>query len=384
VITRLETAESVAIGHPDKLADQISDSILDAYLEYDEDSRVACETALSGNEVWVFGEVDSTLHLNDEDVRQIVSKVLRGAGYTTKESGIDATGFDLRVSLKQQSLDISQAVHRGEVLGAGDQGIIYGFATQESATQIPLPLHVAHRMTRMLQSVRLLGAPLLPDGKSQATFSVNEDGTRSLVALVVSAQHDASLGQREVEDLLMPQITHLLDQENIEHRAARFYVNPSGRFVVGGPTGDAGLTGRKIAVDTYGGLARHGGGAFSGKDATKVDRSAAYAARLAAKTILAAGLATKAEVSLAYAIGKEHPVAIGVDTFGTGVVDDSKIQSCLLNVLSFTPAKIIQRLELKTPRYAPTATFGHFTHDNYTWEKTNAVEVTWLKADALR
>ncbi len=367
--TRLATAESVAKGHPDKLADQISDAILDAYLSRDPEAHVACESALSGNEVWVFGEVSTPNAIHEDDLQAIVRGVLRRAGYTSEESGINPETCHVRFSLRQQSPDIAFAVDRINRLGAGDQGIIYGYATSEHASYLPAPLAYAHALVKMLEQTRLEGViPLLPDGKAQVTMAYNGDA-RAVTAIVVSAQHDASLKSDDLWYLLRDKIDLLFSHDSVDTTLALRYINPSGRFVVGGPAGDAGLTGRKIAVDTYGGLALHGGGAFSGKDPTKVDRSAAYAARHAAKHVVVSGLARRCEVSLAYAIGAPRPVAIDVDTFGTGVLPDAHLGEIVNTVFGFEPSQIIERLNLRQPIYLPTATYGHFSDPTYPWEQ---------------
>lgn len=373
--TKLYTAESVAIGHPDKLADQISDAILDAHLRVNPEAHVACETALSGNEVWVFGEVSDPSAVPDDEVRWIVQGVLDNAGYHTPQSGVDIKNLNVRVSLRRQSEDIAFAVDRLNHLGAGDQGIIYGYATAEHKSFLPAPLAYAHALVKMLREYRLndgLGR-LRPDGKSQVTIVSNGD-TSLVKTIVLSAQHHESVGHDELWFPLMKEIDRVFADDSIDASMARRYLNPSGRFVIGGPTGDAGLTGRKIAVDTYGGLARHGGGAFSGKDPTKVDRSAAYAARQAAKHLVVAGLASRCEVSLAYAIGVARPVAISVDTFGTGVLPDNHLTEIVNTIFNFEPSEIIQRLGLFAPIYQQTATFGHFSDPTYPWERLDLLD----------
>lgn len=364
----LRTAESVAAGHPDKLADQISDSVLDAYLAGDPRSRVAVETALSGNEVWVFGEVTSDAIVN---IELIVRDLLRSVGYERVEDGIDPEGCDIRVSIKHQSADIARGIG-GERLGAGDQGIIYGYATDEHPSYLPLPLVYAHKIVKMLPALRNDGIPLLPDGKAQVTFA-DLGSEQMLAAVVLSAQHHEVFAVEDLRWVMEKVLEDMFVSDGIDFSRAVKYINPAGRFVIGGPTGDAGLTGRKLAVDTYGGIARHGGGAFSGKDPTKMDRSAAYAARHAAKNIVAAGLANKCEVSLSYAIGSPDPVAITVDTFDTGAVPDQRLALAISKVFDFSPDGIIQELRLRRPIYAPTAVYGHFSSDAYPWERIDAV-----------
>jgi len=364
----LRTAESVACGHPDKLADQIADAVLDAYLRGDPRSRVACEVALSGNEVWVFGEVTSDAIVN---IELIARAVIYEAGYRSVEQGIDPHACEIRVSIKQQSLDISTGITK-ERLGAGDQGIMYGYATNEHHSLLPAPVYYAHAICRMLPHIKEDGLALRPDGKAQVTFAYSGN-QRVLSAVVVSAQHDPELPLEYLRFNIMRSLEDLFVRDGVDFSNANKYINPAGRFVVGGPTADAGLTGRKIAVDTYGGLAKHGGGALSGKDGTKVDRSAAYAARHAAKNIVAAGIAAECEVSLSYAIGEPDPVAITVETYGTGVAPDAHIARLLARTLDFSPTGMIERLELRTPIFAKTAVYGHFSSDIHPWERLDAV-----------
>jgi S-adenosylmethionine synthetase len=365
---RLQTAESVAVGHPDKLCDQISDAVLDAHLASDPFARVACETAISGTRVWVFGEVTSDA---DPDEEQIARGVLRDAGYRIEADGIDPDNCQVSVTLRRQSPDIARGV---DFDGAGDQGIIYGYATDESgATYLPLPVVYAHELTKALRDWRTSDFPeLRPDGKAQVTMRYTETGrTRGITALVLSAQHAGEANARAVQAELRRRAFEFIELRGQSADGVDIYVNPTGAFSVGGPAADAGLTGRKIAVDSYGGIGRHGGGAFSGKDGTKVDRSAAYAARHAAKNIVAAGLARRAEVALAYAIGVAHPVAITVDTYGTGTRPEPAIAQAVAATFDFSPRGMIERLDLRSPRFRRTATFGHFTDQAQPWEQTD-------------
>lgn len=364
---RLQTAESVAVGHPDKLCDQISDAVLDAHLESDPFARVACETATSGNRVWIFGEVTSDA---DPDIEAIARGVLRDAGYRIEADGIDPDNCQIDVSLRRQSPDIAKGVDNE---GAGDQGIIYGYATDEmGATSLPRPLVYAHELVTALRDWRLYDFPeLRPDGKAQITMRYSDTGRpREITALVLSAQHTSEANARAVQAELRRRAFEFIELRGQSGEGVEIYANPTGAFSIGGPAADAGLTGRKLAVDSYGGIARHGGGAFSGKDGTKVDRSAAYAARQAAKTIVAAGLARRAEVALAYAIGVAHPVAITVDTYGTGTRPEPAIARAVAATFDFSPRAMIERLDLRSPRFRRTATFGHFTDQAQPWEQT--------------
>jgi S-adenosylmethionine synthetase len=350
----MRTAESVTEGHPDKICDQISDAILDAYLESDSLSRVACETAASGNRIWIFGEVSST---EDVDHASIARRVLTDIGYG------DASGFTIEVSIKRQSPDIAMGVIQKDSIGAGDQGIVYGYASDESPNLMPLPIVAAHSLTRRLALARKTGAisGLLPDGKAQVT--VGDEGLISTV--ILSSQHVA---EREIGSLradLQGFVRTCLD--GLLARNVAILVNPTGRFVLGGPEADAGLTGRKIIVDTYGGEARHGGGAFSGKDATKVDRSGAYAARHAARAVVRSGLAKRAEVAVAYAIGVANPVMVTVKTFGTG--DSQRAAEFVRSGWDFRPSAMIERYQLRRPIFKQTATYGHFGVAGRPWEE---------------
>lgn len=382
---KLFTSESVTEGHPDKICDQISDSILDAYLAEDPMSRVACETAITTGLVLVMGEITSKATV---DIQKIVRNTINEIGYNNSEYGFDCNTCGVIVALDKQSADIALGVDNSleskehtsnSLIGAGDQGMMFGYATNETEEYMPYPISLAHKLTKKLSEVRKNGtlAYLRPDGKSQVTVEYDENGAPlRLDAIVISSQHAESVSEetlradikKYVIDEVIP--AHLVDDDT------KFYINPTGRFVIGGPNGDSGLTGRKIIVDTYGGYARHGGGAFSGKDCTKVDRSAAYAARYLAKNIVAAGLADKCEIQLSYAIGVAEPTSIMVDTFGTGKIDDDKIVAMIRENVDITPMGIIETLDLRRPIYKQTAAYGHFgRHDlDLPWEKTNLVD----------
>lgn len=380
---RLFTSESVTEGHPDKIADQISDAVLDAILESDSNGRVACETLVTTGLAVIAGEITTDTYV---DIPAIVRGTLRSIGYTDSTYGIDGDTCAVMTTIDQQSPDIAMGVDTG---GAGDQGMMFGYATDENDTYLPTPILLAHRLTHRLAEVRKNGklSWLRPDGKAQVTVEYENDQPVRVATVVVSTQHspDVSLEQirREIIDkVVIPEMPEdLFDAENCV-----FHINPTGRFVIGGPHGDAGLTGRKIIVDTYGGVGRHGGGAFSGKDATKVDRSAAYAARWAAKNLVAAGLANRCEIQLAYAIGVAEPVSVHVDTFGTGELPDEHIAAALREVFDFRPLAIIERLGLRNPIFRPTAAYGHFGRTPemkridgrevqlFPWEKLDRVE----------
>ena len=387
---RLFTSESVTEGHPDKIADAISDAILDALLAQDPKSRVAVETMITTGQVHIAGEVTTQGYANIAD---IVRKVILEIGYDSSKKGFDGESCGVSVSIGAQSPDIAQGVdeayeHRVEgdqdaldLQGAGDQGLMFGFACDETPELMPLPIALAHRLAKRLTQVRKDGLiPYLrPDGKTQVTIEYVDGRPARLDTVVVSSQHAEDI---DIASLLTPDIKeHVVDPEleglGIETEGYRLLVNPTGKFVIGGPMGDAGLTGRKIIVDTYGGYARHGGGAFSGKDPSKVDRSAAYAMRWVAKNVVAAGLATKCEVQVAYAIGKAEPVGLFVDTFGTGVVEDSVLQTAITEVFDLRPAAIIRDLDLLRPIYAQTSAYGHFGRElpDFTWETTDRAEL---------
>jgi S-adenosylmethionine synthetase len=393
VARRLFTSESVTEGHPDKMADQISDAILDDLLRQDPRSRVAVETMLTTGQVHVAGEVTTE---GFADVMGIVRDVVKDIGYDSSEKGFDGDSCGISVSIGAQSPDIAQGVddaieeregHSSDPLdrqGAGDQGLMFGYATDETPTLMPLPISLAHRMAEQLTAVRKDGTLgyLRPDGKTQVTIEYDEDGQPTRIdTVVVSSQHakDVDLEAQLAPEVRKHVVEPILEGIDLPSDGYRLLVNPTGRFEVGGPMGDAGLTGRKIIVDTYGGMARHGGGAFSGKDPSKVDRSAAYAMRWVAKNVVAAGLAKRCEVQVAYAIGKAHPVSVFVQTFGTGVLPDERIQEAVLEVFDLRPAAIIRDLDLLRPIYRPTAAYGHFGRElpDFTWERTD-------RADALK
>jgi S-adenosylmethionine synthetase len=354
---QLFTSESVTEGHPDKIADQISDAVLDAIMADDPRGRVACETLVTTGVAVVAGEITTSTYV---DIPAIVRGTLKGIGYTDAQYGIDAHTCAVMTTIDRQSPDIAQGVDTG---GAGDQGMMFGYATDENEALMPTPILLAHRMAERLAQVRKNGTVewLRPDGKTQVSVVYEDDRPVRVDTVVVSTQHDPEATQEEIRAQVIEHvITPSLPAELFDAERTTIHVNPTGRFVIGGPHGDAGLTGRKIIVDTYGGMGRHGGGAFSGKDPTKVDRSAAYAARWAAKHVVAAGLARRCEIQLAYAIGVADPVSIRVDTFGTAAADEAMIEQALREVFDFTPGGIIESLGLRTPIYRPTAAYGHF------------------------
>lgn len=386
---RLFTSESVTEGHPDKVCDAISDAILDACMEKDPMSRVACETAVCTGFVLVTGEITTNAYV---DMQKIVRETVKEIGYTKSEYGFDGNTCAVLVAIDEQSSDIAMGVDKAleakenkmsdaeiEAIGAGDQGMMFGYATNETEEYMPYPISLAHKLALQLTKVRKDGTLkyLRPDGKSQVSVEYDEDGKPvRLEAVVLSTQHDADVTQEQIhEDIKKYVFEPVLPKELID-QDTKFFINPTGRFVIGGPHGDAGLTGRKIIVDTYGGYARHGGGAFSGKDCTKVDRSAAYAARYVAKNIVAAGLADKCEIQLSYAIGVAQPTSIMVDTFGTGKVSDEKLVDIIRENFDLRPAGIIKMLELRRPIYKQTAAYGHFGRNdlNLPWEKLDKVD----------
>ena len=385
----LFTSESVTEGHPDKMCDQVSDAILDALMEKDPMSRVACETAMTTGIVFVMGEITTNAYV---DIQQIVRDTVREIGYTRGKYGFDADTCGVMVSLDEQSADIAMGVDCAlearenqmteaeiEAIGAGDQGMMFGYATNETAEYMPYPISLAHRLTRQLTKVRKDGtlSYLRPDGKSQVTVEYDENGKPfRLDAVVLSTQHDPDVTQEQIhEDIRRCVFDPVLPEDMVDENT-KFFINPTGRFVIGGPHGDSGLTGRKIIVDTYGGYARHGGGAFSGKDCTKVDRSAAYAARYVAKNLVAAGIANPCEIQLSYAIGVAQPTSIMVDTFGTGKVSNSRIVEIIRENFDLRPAGIIRMLDLRRPIYKQTAAYGHFGRNDLDlpWEKLDRVE----------
>ena len=369
----LFTSESVTEGHPDKVADQISDAVLDAVIEQDPYSRVACETFVTTGLVVVGGEITTAGYL---DVQRVARETVRDIGYTDAGFGLDWESCGVVVSLDRQSDDIAMGVDRQ---GAGDQGMMFGYATDETPEMIPLPITLAHRLTRNLAAIRKNGvAPYLrPDGKSQVTVEYADGVPQRIDTVVIAAQHDPDVDNERIrEDVVNEVIAPSLPAELIDPGRIKYHVNATGRFVTGGPQGDAGLTGRKIIVDTYGGYCRHGGGAYSGKDPTKVDRSASYAARYVAKNVVAAGLAGKCEIQLAYVIGVAEPVSVNVNTFGTGTVDDLEITRLIRKHFDLTPQGIIESLDLRRPIYGPTASYGHFGRNEagFTWEHCDKAE----------
>lgn len=380
------TSESVTEGHPDKMADQISDSILDAILAKDKNARVACETLVTTGMVHVVGEISTTCYV---DIPHIVRETIRDIGYTRAKYGFDCDTCGVLVSLDEQSPDIAMGVDAAlekkegntdkfDTIGAGDQGMMFGYATNETDDYMPLPISLAHRLARRLAKVRKDGTlPYLrPDGKTQVTVEYEDGKPVRIDTIVISAQHSPEVGREQIESDLLEFVIKPELPEGLFDDKTKLFINPTGRFVIGGPQGDSGLTGRKIIVDTYGGMARHGGGAFSGKDPTKVDRSAAYAARYVAKNVVAAGLADKCEIQLAYAIGVARPVSIHVETFGTGKVPNEKIVELIEKNFDLRPAGIIAMLDLQRPIYKQTAAYGHFGRNDLDlpWEKTDKAE----------
>ena len=371
----LFTSESVTEGHPDKIADQISDAILDAVLKDDPMGRVGCETLVTTGLVVVAGEITTSTYVDFSDLAR---EVIRDVGYTRAKYGFDAETCGVICTIKKQSPDIAMGVDTG---GAGDQGMMFGFACDETPELMPMPIQLAHQLTKRLADVRKSGKLdfLRPDGKSQVSVEYIDGRPARVDTAVISTQHDEKVSLRDLTDAIITEVIKPVIPAKMLDSKTKFHINPTGRFVVGGPMGDAGLTGRKIIVDTYGGYSRHGGGALSGKDPTKVDRSACYMARYVAKNVVAAGLATKVEVQLAYAIGVAEPVSVMTDTFGTGVIPDLQINELIRANFKLTPKGIIETLDLRRPIYRPTAAYGHFgrTGPGFTWERTD-------KADALR
>ena len=386
----LFTSESVTEGHPDKMCDQISDAILDALMEQDPMSRVACETCTTTGLVMVMGEITTNAYV---DIQKIVRDTVREIGYTRGKYGFDADTCGVITAIDEQSADIALGVDKAleakenkmseeeiAAIGAGDQGMMFGYASDETPELMPYPISLAHKLARKLTEVRKDGTLkyLRPDGKTQFTVEYDENGTpKRLDAVVLSTQHDPDVTQEQIHEDIKKYVFDPIIPEGMVDENTKFFINPTGRFVIGGPHGDSGLTGRKIIVDTYGGMARHGGGAFSGKDCTKVDRSAAYAARYVAKNIVAAGIAKKCEIQLSYAIGVAHPTSIMVDTFGTGKLSDEKLVEIIRENFDLRPAGIIQMLNLRRPIYKQTAAYGHFgrTDVELPWEKTDKAEL---------
>ena len=385
----LFTSESVTEGHPDKMCDQISDAILDALMEQDPMSRVACETSTTTGLILVMGEITTKAYV---DIQKIVRDTVREIGYTRGKFGFDADTCGVITAIDEQSSDIAMGVDKAleakenkmseeelDAIGAGDQGMMFGYASDETPELMPYPIALAHKLSRRLTEVRKNGTlPYLrPDGKTQVTVEYDEEGIPTrLDAVVLSTQHDPDVTQEQIHEDIKKYVFDAVIPEGMTDENTKFFINPTGRFVIGGPHGDSGLTGRKIIVDTYGGMARHGGGAFSGKDCTKVDRSAAYAARYVAKNIVAAGLAKKCEIQLSYAIGVAHPTSIMVDTFGTGKISEEKMVEMIRENFDLRPAGIIKMLDLRRPIYKQTAAYGHFgrTDIDLPWEKLDKVE----------
>ncbi|WP_432626849.1 methionine adenosyltransferase [Brotaphodocola sp.] len=385
----LFTSESVTEGHPDKMCDAISDAILDALMEKDPMSRVACETCCTTGLVMVMGEVTTNAYV---DIQKIVRETVREIGYDRAKYGFDCDTCGVMVALDEQSSDIALGVDKAleakenamdddalDAIGAGDQGMMFGYATNETEEYMPYPIALAHKLARRLTEVRKNGTLLYlrPDGKTQVTVEYDENGKPiRLDTVVLSTQHDENVSQEQIHEDIRKYVFDVVLPSGMVDEDTKYYVNPTGRFVIGGPHGDSGLTGRKIIVDTYGGYARHGGGAFSGKDCTKVDRSAAYAARYAAKNLVAAGLADKCEIQLAYAIGVAHPMSVRVDTFGTGKLSDEKLVEIVRENFDLRPAGIIKMLDLRRPIYRQTAAYGHFgrTDIDLPWERLDKVE----------
>lgn len=387
---RLFTSESVTEGHPDKMCDQISDAILDALMEQNPMSRVACETCTTTGLVMVMGEITTNAYV---DIQKIVRDTVREIGYTRGKFGFDADTCGVITAIDEQSSDIAMGVDKAleakenqmseadlDEIGAGDQGMMFGYASDETPEYMPYPIALAHKLSRRLTEVRKNGTlPYLrPDGKTQVTVEYDESGVPfRLDAVVLSTQHNPEISQEQIHEDIKKHVFDAVIPEGMTDENTKFFINPTGRFVIGGPHGDSGLTGRKLIVDTYGGMARHGGGAFSGKDCTKVDRSAAYAARYVAKNMVAAGLAKKCEIQLSYAIGVAHPTSIMVDTFGTGKLSDKKLVEIIRENFDLRPAGIIKMLDLRRPIYKQTAAYGHFgrTDVDLPWEKLDKVEV---------
>jgi len=373
------TSESVSEGHPDKMADQISDAIVDAMLRDDPESRVAVETMVKTGMCIVAGEVRTSTYVELED---LIRKVVLGIGYNSREVGFDGASCAVLNAIGKQSSDIAMGVDAGDNKdqGAGDQGLMFGYATNETDVLMPAPIFYSHRLVERQAKMRKDGVLtwLRPDAKSQVTLRYENSKPVAIDAVVLSTQHDPDITQANIREAVMEEIIKPVLPAEWLHKDTKYHINPTGQFIIGGPVGDCGLTGRKIIVDTYGGMARHGGGAFSGKDPSKVDRSAAYATRYVAKNIVAAGLADRCEIQVSYAIGVAEPTSISIETFGTGKVDDAKISELVREHFDLRPQGLIEMLQLKRPIYQPTAAYGHFGREEFSWEKTDKVEA--LKA----
>jgi S-adenosylmethionine synthetase len=378
------TSESVTEGHPDKLCDHVSDAILDAILSQDKNARVACESLAKTGMVVVAGEITTTATI---DYPTIIRKTVRDIGYTSSQMGFDADTCAVITAVEKQSPDISQGVTEGQGMhkeqGAGDQGLMFGYACDETPNLMPAPIDYAHQLARQLTAIRKAKKVnfLRPDGKTQVTLEYENDVPVRVDAIVVSTQHDEDVKYKTLREAVIDLVIEKVMPKKLIDKNTKFHVNPTGRFVVGGPQGDCGLTGRKIIVDTYGGMGRHGGGAFSGKDPSKVDRSACYYARFIAKNVVAAGLAKRCEVQIAYAIGVAKPVGVHVNTFGTGVISDEKLETYILDKFDMRPKALIDELGLLAPQYLPTASYGHFGRSEFSWEKT--YRAAQLAADLL-
>ena len=377
-MTYFFTSESVTEGHPDKVCDQIADAILDALLEHDPASHVACEVTAIPDGIHIFGEITSTAHV---DYAEIARQVVRDIGYVKQGHGFDADTCQITVNIHEQSPDINMGVEKADSMenGAGDQGMMFGFACRETENLMPQPIEIAHALTKRLAFVRKDGILpyLLPDGKAQVTVEYRDGAPARVGAVVVSSQHEANISMEQLREDILGQVIRPVIPEKMSDEKTRFFINPTGRFCIGGPAADSGLTGRKLIVDTYGGYARHGGGALSGKDPSKVDRSGAYMARYLAKNVVAAGIADRCEIQISYVIGVARPISILVNTFGTGKLPEDRIREMILSAADLRPSAIIERLSLRTPFYRKTASYGHFgsNTEEFPWEQTDLKEL---------